>query len=145
MEPFTNGEWLVRDSDSRAFRVQRVSCGTGVGLPVVPAKGFPGGLGAADGPGAARAGVKVSRLLGTAPSRQVKQWQSLGCLGGGRGSSKVGNRVGPWGGGHGRDKRRPGESQLVLGAWSCLPVLQLAARMPFRNRAGWGCGAGRVI
>lgn len=64
MEPFTNGKWLVRDSDSSAFRVQRVSCGTGVGLPGVPAQGFPGGLGAADGPGAARAGVKVSPAPG---------------------------------------------------------------------------------
>lgn len=142
MESFTNGELA---SPSRAFPGSRGPEGQmrpGGRAAGIPAKGFPGGPGAAEGPGAAGAGVKVSPLPGPAPNLQLRSSAKFGMLARWRGrrqswqlrwsrgklSAAAGRSCGP------------GESLLVRGVWSSRPVLHRAVRVPFRNRAGWGRG-----
>lgn len=96
MEPFTNGEWLARVTDSRALRVQTVRCGTGGLAAGSPPRVSQAGRGRRRGQGAAGAGVKVSPLPGasTEPSGEVvgKVWDARAVE---RGGGKVGSSVVP--------------------------------------------------
>lgn len=112
----------------------------------IPAKGFPGGPGAAEGPRAAGAGVKVSPLPGARaepPGEVVSEvWDACAVEGA---AAKLVAALVPGEAATTGISCGPVESQLVQGAGSCPPVLQRAARLLFRNRAGWGRGAGSVI
>lgn len=141
MESFTNGEWLARVADSRALRVQRIRCGKGVRLQASLPRVSQAGRGAAEGPGSAGAGVKVSPLPGASPEPPGevvgKVWDACAVEGA---AAKLATALVLGEAAAARRSCGPGESLLVRGAWSCPPVLHRAVRMPFRNRAGWGRG-----